>query len=84
MDNLPSVGFVAVCLIFGIPVVAMIGYYGHEAWKTWLEIGLKRDMVVNGFTAQEIVEVLATGKTANGDASLRDGSPAKPIKQPAL
>jgi len=83
MDHLPSIGFITVCLIFGIPVVALVGYYGHEAWKTWLEIGLKRDMVAHGFKAQEIIDVLAAGKTESCNASL-PVPPLRPVKQPAL
>jgi hypothetical protein len=48
----------AISLVFGIPIVAIVGHYGHRAWKAWLELNLKREMVARGYTAQEIVEVL--------------------------
>ena len=76
------IGLVALVLIFGIPIVAVIGHYGFAAWKAWLEVSLKRDMVARGYTAQEIIEVLAADKSAAPAASLPNVPPAKPVKQP--
>jgi hypothetical protein len=75
------VGVVALVMIFGIPVVGIIGHYAYETMKTWMEIGLKRDMVARGYTAQEIIEVLAANKDQKSKAKLPDVPPAKPIKQ---
>jgi hypothetical protein len=77
------IGLVALVLIFGIPIVGVIGHYGFAAWKAWLDVGLKRDMVARGYTAQEIIEVLAADKTAAPAVSLPNVPPAKPVKQPA-
>jgi hypothetical protein len=77
------IGLVALILIFGIPIVGVIGHYGFAAWKAWLDIGLKRDMVARGYTAQEIIEVLAADKNAAPASSLPNVPPAKPVKQPA-
>lgn len=79
----PFIGLVAVVMLFGIPMVAVVSHYAYEALKAWLEIGLKRDMVARGYTAQEIIEVLATDKGSNLKTLLPNVPPAKPIKQPA-
>jgi hypothetical protein len=76
------IGLVAVFMLFSIPIVGVIGHYASEAFKAWLEIGLKRDMVARGYTAQEIVEVLAARRGIGNASSLPDVPPAKPIKQP--
>jgi hypothetical protein len=75
------IGFAAVVMIFSIPIVGIICHFLYESVKAWAEIGLKRDMVARGYTAQEVVEVLGAenkGKTSK----LPDVPPAKPIKQP--
>lgn len=77
------IGLVAVVMLFGIPIVGVVGHYGYEAFRAWLEIGLKRDMVARGYTAQEIVEVLGARRGTNCASSLPDVPPAKPIKQAA-
>src|SRR5262245_25453361 len=56
---------VVISLIFGVPIVAVVGHYGYYAWKAWLELNLKREMVARGYTPQEIVEVLAA-KSGSG------------------
>ncbi len=78
------IGLVSVVMLFGIPIVGVVGHYGYAAFKTWLEIGLKRDMVARGYTAQEIVEVLGARRVASGGSSLPDVPPAKPVRQGAL
>ncbi len=77
----PFIGLVAVVMLFGIPIIGVVSHYGYEAFKAWLDIGLKRDMVARGYTAQEIVEVLGARRGANTANSLSDVPPAKPIKQ---
>lgn len=83
-DGGELIGLIAVVMLFGIPIVGVVGHYGYEAFKVWLEIGLKRDMVARGYTAQEIVEVLGARKGTSGVGSLPDVPPAKPVRQPAI
>jgi hypothetical protein len=78
----PFIGLVAVVMLFSIPIVAIISSCCGEALKTWLEISLKRDMVARGYTAQEIVEVLAAKNDSRLKSRLPDVPPAKPIRQP--
>jgi hypothetical protein len=49
---------VALSLVFGIPVVSVVAHYACQAWRAWLQLSLKREMVAHGYSAQEIVEVL--------------------------
>jgi hypothetical protein len=79
----PFIGLVAVMMLFGIPIVAVIGHFVHETIKTWLAVGLKRDMVARGYTAQEIIEVVSAEPGSKTSSSLPNVPPAKPIKQPA-
>ena len=78
----PFIGLVAVVMTFGIPIVGVVAHYGYEAFKAWLEISLKRDMVARGYTALEIVEILGAHKDSRVKTKLPDVPPAKPIKQP--
>ena len=48
----------AVSLVFGIPLIAIVGHYSYCAWKAWLELNLKREMVARGYTTEEILAVL--------------------------
>lgn len=66
----PLIGLLAVVGIFSIPIIAVICHYGHETVKAWLAIGLKRDMVARGYTAEEIVAVIGTGPGSNAKSSL--------------
>lgn len=79
----PIIGLVSVIMLFGIPIVAIVAHHMYEAWKAWLEIGLKRDMVARGYTAQEIIEVLSANKETRAKTMLPDVPPAKPVKHPA-
>lgn len=79
----PFIGLVAVVMLFGIPIVGVVSHYGYEAFKAWLDIALKRDMVARGYTAQEIVEVLAAQRGSGSAATLPDVPPAKPVRQAA-
>jgi hypothetical protein len=65
---------VAIGLIFGIPVIAVVGHFSYHAWKAWLELNLKREMVARGYTADEILTVLRATKS---------GTPAWPGENPA-
>jgi hypothetical protein len=78
----PFIGLVAVVMLFGIPIVAVVSHYVHEMLKTWMLTGLKRDMVARGYTAQEIVEVISAERGTKTSAFLPNVPPAKPVKQP--
>jgi hypothetical protein len=80
-DSSQLTGLVAVCLIFGLPIVVLLGYFGHAAWKTWLELSLKQEMVARGFTAQDIIDVMAVKPSSATDAPLRPVPPT-PVNQP--
>jgi len=79
----PVIGLIAVVGIFGIPIIVVIAHYVHETLKAWWAVGLKRDMVARGYTAQEIIEVVAAEEGSKVKSSLPNVPPAKPIKQPA-
>jgi hypothetical protein len=70
--------------IFAVPIVAIACNCVGAIFKTWQEVGLKRDMVARGYTAQEIVEVVAAKRGTKSKSTLPNVPPAKPIKQPAL
>ena len=78
------IGLVAVVMLFGMPIVGIIGHFLHETMKAWLSVGLKRDMVARGYSAQEIVAVIAAEPGSKMKSSLPDVPPAKPVKQPAF
>jgi hypothetical protein len=61
---------VAIGLVFGIPIVAMVAHYGYYAWKAWLELNLKREMVARGYTADEILNVLQAKGGSNWHAEV--------------
>jgi len=83
MHNLPELtGLVAVVMLFGIPIVAVIGHFVQVTLKTWMLTGLKRDMVARGYSAQEIVEVVAAERGSRSESTLPNVPPAKPVKQP--
>jgi hypothetical protein len=69
--------------IFGWPMIWIAAHYCHQSIKTWQETSLKREMVARGYSAQEIVQVVAA-KKGSQFANTTDVPPAKPIKQPAF
>jgi hypothetical protein len=71
-----------ICL-FGWPIVWVCAYYGYQCYKTWQENSLKRAMVERGYSAQEIVQVVAAKKGSVAKVTT-DVPPAKPIKHPVL
>jgi hypothetical protein len=74
---------VVVCsLLFGMPIVAIVGHFGCRAWKAWLELNLKREMVARGYTAQEIVEVL--GAKSGGRVCWPAEAPAQMAQRQAV
>jgi hypothetical protein len=86
MNGHELVGLVAVACTFGLPFLGIVFWmalhYGCVAWKVSQEIRLKREMVARGFTAQEIVQVVAAKKGSKFE-NTTDVPPAKPVKQPA-
>jgi hypothetical protein len=77
------IGLVAVVMIFSIPIVAIISSVSAGAFRAWLEIALKRDMVARGYTAAEITEVLRAKGDSSSKTELPNVPPAKPTKPPA-
>jgi len=70
--------------IFAVPIVAILCHFASAVIKIRHEVGLKRDMVARGYTAQEIVEVVAARRGSKLKSSLSNVPPAKPVKQPAF
>jgi hypothetical protein len=68
--------------LFGWPMVWIVVYYACQAVRAWQETKLKREMVARGYTAQEIVQVVAAKKGSRPE-NTTDVPPAKPIRQPA-
>lgn len=63
-------------------VLERLIHFGNQAWRSHAETALKRDMVARGYSAQEIVEVVAARHSASS-SPLSTVPPAKPIQQPA-
>jgi len=64
MSSDDIVGLIAVIGLFGVPIVWTIAHYCHLSWKSWHEISLKREMVQRGYTAEQIMAVLAAPSDA--------------------
>lgn len=73
------VPIVAIGCVFGIPISAIVLYWWYEIRKVTCETALKQAMVARGYSANEIVHVLTSGK---GKASIPefDLPPAKMAK----
>ena len=69
--------------LFGWPMIWMVCHYIYQCVKVSREVALKRDMVARGYTAQEIVMVVAAKKGSQPTKTM-DVPPAKPIRHPAL
>jgi hypothetical protein len=73
-------------IVFGLPFLGLmfwlVLHYCSAAWSVWRETSLKRAMVERGYTAQEIVQVVAA-KNGSKFENTTDVPPAKPVKQPA-
>jgi hypothetical protein len=76
------VPIVVVSLIFGIPVIAVVGHYSYYAWKAWLELNLKREMVARGYTTDEILTVLRA--TNSSDPRWPGENQASQPRDPAM
>jgi hypothetical protein len=75
-----------------IPIITISGWFvvaiccttivfAYKAWKTSSNNALKRDMVARGYTADEIVAVIAAERGSHSDRPLPSVPPAKPIRQ---
>ena len=73
---------VAGVAFFGIFMVWIVAHYTWATIKGWHDVALKRDMVARGYSAQEIVQVVAARKGSKS-ANLSVVPPAKPIRQPS-
>lgn len=47
--------------------------------KKWIETALKRDMVARGYTADEIIAVVQSGRAADRKVEMGSVPPAKPL-----
>ena len=76
------IAFVAILCGSGVcwAVVRQIGW----ACRTWIETGLKRDMVSRGYSAQEIIAVVTADRKCSWRVPYHDVPPAKPLRQPAF
>jgi hypothetical protein len=77
--------------IIAVIAIMALGCFGsilvrNVAWvlKSWMETGLKRDMVARGYSADEIIAVVVADRRCPSKHSLHDVPPAKPIRQPAF
>jgi hypothetical protein len=79
-----EVVFITMISILGVFAFAWIATRHCAAvLKAWIDTALKRDMVARGYTAQEIIAVVATDRRCRMKAPMSDVPPAKPIRQPA-
>src|SRR5207247_1600933 len=75
------VAIVGMAGLFGFGWVVV--RYGYLTCKSWIDARLKRDMVARGYTAHEIIAVVAADRGCRARGPLIDVPPAKPIRQPA-
>jgi hypothetical protein len=85
-DEEMIVALVGIAAVFGLPFIGLmcwlVLHYLAAAWRVSQETRLKRDMVARGYSAQEIVQVVAARKGSKFEKT-NDVPPAKPIRQPA-
>ena len=83
MQNLDAreifVPIFAIGCVFGIPIIAIVMYWWYEIRKVTCEAALKQAMVERGYSANEIVHVLTSGKGQLNNPAF-DLPPAKPVK----
>jgi hypothetical protein len=84
-DNI--IPLTAIGSIFGLPFVGLmlwvIIHYCCVAFRSWQEIGLKREMIDRGYSAAEIIAVLGAKSGSTMGGPMPEVPPARPIKQPA-
>jgi len=61
MDKILDPGVLVIIFLFGAPVFAVVGYYVYKILKMRSENDLKRAMVEQGMSVEEIERVLAAG-----------------------
>jgi len=75
-----------------VAIFGIVGFFGlgwvvvrhaYLAFKAWFDTALKRDMVARGYSAQEIIAVVAADRRCRLKTPMADVPPAKPIRQPA-
>lgn len=76
-----AVAMMGIMCLFGFGWVVV--RHGYLAFKAWFDTALKRDMVARGYSAQEIVAVVAADRRCRWKTPMSDVPPAKPIRQPA-
>ena len=76
-----AVAIFGMLFLFGVSWV--FARYTHLSFKAWFDTSLKRDMVARGYSAQEIIAVIAVDRRCRVKVPLMDVPPAKPIRQPA-
>jgi hypothetical protein len=81
IDN-NAIPIVAISGAFVVAVCCSAIYYAYMAWKTSSDNALKRDMVARGYTAAEIIAVIAAEHGTVSHRPLANVPPAKPIRQP--
>lgn len=69
--------------VFGIPIIATVMYWWYEIRKATCDAALKQAMVERGYSANEIVHVLTSGK-GKGNNPAYDLPPVKPMKSTAV
>jgi hypothetical protein len=74
---------IAISGVFGIPIIAIVMYWWYEIRKVTCEAALKQAMVERGYSANEIVHVLTSGKGKLSSPAF-DLPPAKPLKSAAV
>jgi hypothetical protein len=83
-DEEMIVAILAILLIFGMPIVWLVLHYCHATIKVCFETRLKREMVLRGFSPEQIAQVIHC-RPGKADPYQAQGiPPAKPIHQPAL
>ena len=87
MDHLDAreilVPIFAIGCVFGTPIIAIVMYWWYQIRKVICEAALKQAMVERGYSANEIVHVLTSGKGKLTNPAL-DLPPAKPFKSAAV
>ncbi len=67
MDKLLEPGTLTLLLIFGLPIVAVIGVFWYKIEKVKSDNHLKRRMVDSGMSIEDIERVLNAGSKEDDD-----------------
>lgn len=74
------IALVAVILTLAIPIVWIVFHYVYAMTRTVHQAGLKREMVARGYSAQEIIAVVAAEPGRKPSDTWHGSPPAKPAK----